>query len=485
MLGAVHEEIIASWTRQEHKSHQLLLLPRDHMKSALVAYRCAWKITKEPWTRIVYLSSTSTLATKQLKMIKDILTCKIYRRYWPEMVNEDEGKREKWTESEISVDHPLRKREGIRDATVFTGGLTTNIAGLHCDVAALDDIVVIDNAYTEEGRNKVREAYSLIASVEAADAEEWVVGTRYHPEDLYNDLLEMEQEILDEDGNIISSDPVYEVFERQVEDKGDGTGEYIWPRAQRKDGKWFGFNQQVLAKKKAQYLDKTQFFAQYYNDPNKYEDSVIAQDRFQYYDRTQVTQKQGKWYVRGRACNLFAAMDFAYSTGARSDYSVIAVVGVDPDGFIYVLDIDRFKTSKISEMFEHVQKSYLKWNYRKIRMETSAAQATIVRELKDQYIRPFGLALSIDEKAPTRHEGTKEERVMAILQPRYQNQTIWHYRGGACQLLEEEIVQKHPAHDDIKDALAAAIEISVAPKDMSRLRRVEGNVIYPRFGGVN
>ena len=104
----------------------------------------------------MYISSTANLAQKQLKFIKDILTSDIYRFYWPEMVNKEETRREKWSETEISVDHPLRKKEAVRDPSVFTAGLTTNIVGLHCDVAVLDDVVVGDNAYTEENRARVR-----------------------------------------------------------------------------------------------------------------------------------------------------------------------------------------------------------------------------------------------------------------------------------------------------------------------------------------
>jgi hypothetical protein len=60
-----------------------------------------------------------------------------------------------------------------------------------------------------------------------------------------------------------------------VETAGDGTGEYIWPRAQRSDGKWFGFNQEVLATKRSQYLNKVHFRAQYYNDPHDIDSSPI------------------------------------------------------------------------------------------------------------------------------------------------------------------------------------------------------------------
>ena len=129
LLGNVHREVIRWWTRPDAKNKQLLLLPRDHMKSALSAYRVAWELTKDPTLRILYMSSTSNLATKQLKFIKDILTCDKYRLLWPEMVEKEEAKREKWTEREISVDHPLRKLESIRDPSIFTAGMTSNIVG--------------------------------------------------------------------------------------------------------------------------------------------------------------------------------------------------------------------------------------------------------------------------------------------------------------------------------------------------------------------
>lgn len=484
LLGGVHEELIGWWTRQEAKSHQLTLLPRDHMKSALIAYRVAWRITKNPALRVLYISSTSNLAEKQLKFIKDIITSDTYRYYWPDHVNEDEGKREKWTNSEISLDHPLRKEEGIRDPTVFTGGLTTSLTGLHCDIAVLDDVVVHENAYTEEGRTKVRGQYSLLSSIEGADAEEWVVGTRYHPADLYDDLMKMEQEIYDEDGVVIGSVPIYEVFERQVEDRGDGTGQFLWPRQRRKDGKYFGFDAAILSKKRGQYLDKAKFYAQYYNDPNDPTGSGVGREKFQYYEPKFLVQRGGVWYYRESRLNVYAAIDFAYSLNKKADFTALVVIGIDSDGNIYVLDIDRFKSDRISDYFKSIMASHVKWGFRKLRAEVTVAQAAIVKELKESYIKPNGLSLSIDEHRPTRTQGSKEERMKATLEPRYDNLSIWHYRSGACQVLEEELTQAHPPHDDVKDALTSAIDIAVPPVGhKNRVRR--NNVIYhSRFGGV-
>src|SRR5258705_10977859 len=294
VLGNIHRRVIKWWTRQDAKSHQLLLLPRDHMKSALIAYRVAWELTRNPTLRILFISSTSNLATKQLKFIKDILTSDNYRLYWPEMVEREEAKREKWTEREISVDHPKRKEWSIRDPSIFTAGLTSNIVGMHCDIAILDDVVVSANAYTEDGREKVKDQYSLLSSIETVNAKEWVVGTRYHPKDLYSDLIAMEIEEYDELGNVKSSTPLFELIEEQVESVGDGTGQFLWPRQQGQDGKWFGFDSAILAQKRAQYLNKVHYRAQYYNNPHDNDASEIQRENFQYYDTNYLSKRDGR-----------------------------------------------------------------------------------------------------------------------------------------------------------------------------------------------
>ena len=486
LLGNLQREVIRWWTRSDALKYQILLLPRDHMKSTLIAFRVAWELTKDPTLRILYISSTSNLAIKQLKFIKDILTSDTYRLYWPDMVEKEEAKREKWTEREISIDHPKRKEESIRDPSIFTAGLTSNIVGLHCDIAVLDDVVVQTNAYTEDGRDKVESQYSYLSSVEGAEAREWIVGTRYHPSDLYSVLMTKEIEIYDDYGNSIEQVPLFEVLEYAVESAGDGSGEYIWPRQQRSDGKWFGFDQKILADKRSKYLNKTHFRAQYYNDPHDIESSPIQRDLFQYYDKAYLFYKTGRWYLRTNRLNVFAAVDFAFTVGKKSDYTAVVVIGVDGENNYYVLDIDRFKTEKISETFTRILKLHDKWCFTKLRAEVSAAQIAIVKDLKESYIRKYGLSLTVDEYRPSRVQGTKEERIMAVLEPRYANRQIWHYQGGNCQTLEEELLFTNPAHDDVKDALAAVIDMAIAPTNIFRL--VKNNEpafnYHSRWGGV-
>lgn len=483
MLGAIHEELIAWWGRQDAKENQLVLLPRGHMKSKLIAYRTAWWLTTHPETTILYVSATADLAEKQLYAIKNIIDSPIYRRYWKDMIHPEEGKREKWAVAEIAVDHPKRKLEGVRDASVKAVGLTSNTTGFHADVVVLDDIVVPGNAYSEEGRSKVSAAYSQLASIENPGALEWVVGTRYHPRDIYDTMVNMKEQIFDEDGDLETEDNVYELFQKVVETD----GEFLWAKQKRSDGKSFGFDAKELARIKAKYVDITQFYAQYYNDPNNSEAANIDNDSFQYYDRAVLQNREGDWYIRDRKLNVFAAIDFAFSLRKQADSTALVIVGVDHQANYYVLDIDRFKTDRIVDYYDHILRSWEKWGFRKLRAEVTVAQQTIVKELKDSYLKPNGIPLVIDEYRPTRHLGDKRQRINATLEPKYHNNQMWHYKGGNCQVLEEELSQIHPPHDDVKDALANAVAISIVPRQRSNgVSMMSSNVLtHSRFGGVS
>lgn len=486
VIGDIHCELIDWWETEGHKSHQLVLLPREHQKSAMVAYRVAWYITKFPWLRVLYLSSTSNLAIKQLKFIKDILTCDRYRYYWPDMVHPDEAKREKWSETEISVDHPKRKEEFVREPTIFAAGLLTNVTGLHADIVVLDDIVVYENSCTEDGRSKTAMQYSLLASVESSGAQEWVVGTIYHPNDLYMEMQNIKIEYFNEDGSIQKEEYLFDVFQRPVESVGDGTGEFLWPMQYRSDGRVFGFNAEILARKKAQYRDPIQFRSQYYNDPNDPSVAGITRDSFQYYERELIVRTNGQWHISGRRLNIFAAVDFAFSLSKKSDYTAIVVVGIDADRNYYVLDIDRFKTNLVSDYYSHILNLHRKWDFRAIRAEVVAAQEVIVEDLKRNYIARDGLSLVVKNNRPNRYDGTKNERVLNLLQPRYANSQVYHYKGGNCQILEEELLLVNPPHDDVKDSLASCIELAdTAPpgRGWSNTHSRPAQMYHSRFGG--
>jgi phage terminase large subunit-like protein len=488
LYGDIHKEIF-KWMQdytlfgigEGLTSNKLIMLPRAHLKSHMVATWCAWMITRHPEITMLYVSATAELAETQLFAIQNILGSTVYQRYFPEYVNPQEGLRERWSQRKMSIDHPKRKKEGIRDATIATAGLTTNTTGWHADVIVADDLVVPENAYTEEGREGVSKKASQFTSIRNAGGFTMACGTRYHPSDIYATWKAQEYEIYNDEGDITDRKPVWAIKEYAVEDN----GVFLWPKATRSDGKAFGFDMQVLARIRAEYSDKVQYYAQYYNNPNDPGSNRINRDRFQYFDKKYLKQIDGRWTIKGKVLNVYASIDFAFSLSKKADFTAIVVVGIDAEGYIYVLDIDRFKSDKISEYFNHIAALHAKWDFRKLRAEVTVAQTVIVRDLKDR-LREEGLRLSIDEFRPNRREGTKEERIAAALEHRYDNLTIYHFKGGYIDVLEEELVLSRPPHDDIKDALASVVEIAIKPKQ-SRVYDDKRNVIpfNSRFGGVS
>jgi len=490
MYGEVHREVYR-WMQEYHlfgkggndlTTNKLIMLPRAHLKSHMVATWCAWIITRHPEVTILYLSATAELAETQLYAIQNILSSRVYQQFFPEYINPSDGLREKWNTKKISVDHPERKRQGVRDATVATAGLTTNTTGWHADIIIADDIVVPENAYTEDGRESVSKKASQFTSIRNPAGFTMACGTRYFPTDIYYTWKEQSYPIYNSEGEIVDRKPVWDIKEYPVEEM----NVFIWPRVIRKDGKAFGFDLQVLARIKAEYSDQGQFFAQYYNNPNEDSTNRISSDKFQYYNPKFLTKDGSRWFYNGKRLNVYAAVDFAFSLSKNSDFTAIVVIGIDNEDNVYVLDISRFKTNKILEYFKEVAKLHSTWRFSKLQAEVTVAQITIVEAIKD-YVKKEGMSLSVVEYRPSKVEGNKEQRIAAALEYRYDDYKMWHREGGFTPILEEELVLAHPPHDDIKDALASACTIALKPA-ATRSEAIKdffiGNQKQTRFGGV-
>jgi phage terminase large subunit-like protein len=492
MYGRIHKELFR-WMQgyslfgqgEGFTSNKLIMLPRAHLKSHMVATWCAWIITRHPEITILYVSATSELAQTQLYAVQNIMGSSQYTRYFPEYVHPQEGKRERWNQTKMSVDHLKRKEEGIRDSTIATAGLTTNTTGWHADVIVADDLVIPENAYTEDGREAVSKKASQFTSIRNAGGFTMACGTRYHPRDIYAVWKNQTYEVFNKELTLIDKKPVWSIREHAVE----VDGLFIWPRVVRgKDNKAFGFDINTLSRIKAEYEDRVQFHAQYYNDPNDPGSDRITKNKFQYYNQRFLRKEGSNWYFKDRKLNVYAAVDFAFSLNKKADWTAIVVIGISSEGQIYIMDIDRFKTDKTSEYFQHILELHSRWEFKKLRAEVTVAQQIIVNDIKD-FIKDEGLRLSVEEYRPNRTEGSKEERIASTLEFRYDNLQMWHYEGGHTPALEEELVQARPAHDDLKDALTSAIGIAVKPKQSRSkddLMDFQGSSMptHSRFGGI-
>lgn len=497
LYGDVHKDVFSWLADPQANERQLLLLPRGHLKSHCIAVYCVWKITFEPWTTVIYLCSQEDLAKAQLYAIKNMMTSDIYTMLWPEMFSEErgvKGERGVWSAFAFEVDHPERRARGIRDLTVQVKTVKANATGLHCDGLIFDDVVVPQLAFSQLGRDELSRSLGYFSSI--LNPGGWIkaVGTRYHPEDAYEYMIRAtipiwNEELEDFDGE----KPQWDVYERVVEDSPNRSmlGNYLWPRTENpRDGKWYGFNIRELSKIKADYASHqglVHFYSQYYNDPNDVGTQRISRDKFQYYDPKFITTANDKVYYRGKKLNVFAAMDVAWTEEDRSDYTAIAVIGIDSDGFIYILGLDRFRTSDFIVYYDRIQTLQHQWFFRRLLVETNAAGSLIAQEIEN-HIRRNGGSLVVERRASNSRTGSKFEQWAAVLEPRYHSKSVFHQRGGYTAELEEELVSAKPRHDDLKDALCAAISISRPPAarkpvNYERFREHGDNVLHGRFGG--
>lgn len=490
MYGEVHEKVFSWLSSKDASKKQLLLLPRGHLKSHCVAVWTVWTITRMPWCSIIYVSAGEELAKAQVYSIKNMLTSDAYRLLWPEMIHAEEAKRDKWTAWSINVDHPQRKHRGIRDNTLLVRTVKSNATGLHCSHLVFDDVVVPANAYSPAGRTEVSGAVSQFASVLNPGGEIKAVGTKYHPKDIYGKLSNAVKRLYDDTtGEIIGEAKVWEVMQEEVEDAGDMTGNYLWPKTRcPKTGEWYGFDINVLAEIRAQYEsvgELVQFYAQYYNNPNDPESNRVDYSDFTYYDRKFLKSEQGAWRFQENQLSVFAAMDIAWTEGESSDYTAIVVIGLDKDGFIYVLDLDRFKTSDYNVYYEHICRLHDYWGFKKLRIETNSGGRLVANQL-ETFIRQEGRSLIIEPNYTASNTGKKFERHAAVLEWRYKKKYIKHFKGGLIPDLEDEVVMARPPHDDLEDALCSAVEISKPPSARaSKFKTNIENVIVAsnRFGG--
>lgn len=488
--GELQEAIFAEFSNLKQLD-VLELTPRDHGKSHVLATWVAWYITKNPSHTVAYVSANSDLSVYQVGVIKTILESDTHRQLWPETLNwvkQTDGTYKhvpeyKWSELEFRTAHP--KRKGVREPCVKATSVGSTVTGFHFNVLALDDLVTAKNYNSEVERLKVERTYSEFATVATTGSLTRVVGTRYHEKDLYRKVLEKENMVLfSDEGEVIGDELLFKVNCREVEDRGDGTGHFLWPRKQMKNGEWYGFDIKELARKKAKYASNLeQFYAQYYNNPNDPSLAKLDRSQFTYYKPSSLTRFEGNWSMKGKKLSVTAAMDIAFTDGKRSDWTALVVVGQDTAGIFYVLGLDRIKTVDYNDIYELAFNMQDKWDFRKIHVECNAGGKMIAEGLKREATR-LSRFLAVSQHNRTRHEGTKAERMAQWLDPLYSNQTIYHPQTGIIELLEEELLLTNPPHDDLKDTLATAVEKSKKPAQ-ARHSVVVNIKANSRWGGFN
>ncbi len=149
--------------------------------SFLTIARVIYEILKDPDIRILLVSEAEGQSKTFLRQIKSHFrnneTLKeVFGDYYTDA--------ETWSETEIIVN---KRTKHYGEPTVMCAGIGTTLPSRHYDIILADDLVTEENAATEGQRKKTHDYFykTLLPTLMSPHGRLWVIGTRWHEEDLY------------------------------------------------------------------------------------------------------------------------------------------------------------------------------------------------------------------------------------------------------------------------------------------------------------
>ena len=206
----------------------------------------------------------------------------------------------KWSEDEGII---VQRKSNPKEATVEAWGLVDGQpTSKHYRRMVYDDVVTRESVTTPEMIKKTTEAWELSRNLAAEGGESRYIGTRYHFLDTYRTLVERGIKA--------------RVYPATID--GTASGEPVL------------MSRETLAKKRVEMAST--FNSQMLQNPSPDEDAYFKKEWFRWYD------------VAPKHLSKYGASDFAVTTKG-GDFTVHAVVGIDLDDNLYVLDIWRKQTT--------------------------------------------------------------------------------------------------------------------------------------------
>lgn len=177
-LQPFHYEMM-EW--QEMNQEGMLLAWRGSLKTTICTItRVIFEILLDPNIRILLASEAGGQAQGFLRAIKSHFESNdrlraIFGDYY--------NTARTWAEMEITVHREIHAVE----PTVMCTGMGMPLPSRHFDLIIVDDLVTKANSQTDGQRKKVKEYFyeTLYPTLESPDGRLWVLGTRWHEEDLY------------------------------------------------------------------------------------------------------------------------------------------------------------------------------------------------------------------------------------------------------------------------------------------------------------
>jgi predicted phage terminase large subunit-like protein len=412
----VHDDL-AKFLKYGTSKQKLILLPRNHLKSAIVTQ--AWTIQQvltNPNLRVLISCNTWENSRKFLGAIQKYLVLSPLNIFYGDFVSPH------WNQDECTI----RQRKQILVAPSWaTTGTEKQQTSQHYDLIVHDDLVDEENSRTPELREKTKQVYRNSWDLLEPGGRMVVMGTRKHQDDLYSEILDQ---------------PGWDQMVRQCYTDHTRTS-VLFPE------KFTLESLDNLRKIKGSYF----FAAEYLNNPIDEEAADFKADWI-------------KTYAAGtpHPSTLYLTCDPALSLSRDADYTAMVVAGQFADKRIRVVDYIHRRmvpSDLVDAIFELVQK----WGLHRVGIETFAFQKTLKYEIQRQQ-RERGIFFSIDELGK-RHTGrgepilSKEARIRR-LQP-YFEQGLVEIRSDMQALKDELLAFPRGKHDDLIDAFSYQLDFLV------------------------
>lgn len=409
------------------------LAPRGFGKSTVgdVDY-CITRILKDPNIRIMIGSKTQGQAEAFLKEARSHFeqNVDLIRIFGDWRV----GKDNVWNDGEFTVN----RRELIKkEATMTALGSSGAVISKHFDIIIGDDIVGLENARTENQRAKLKEWFysSLIPTLEP-DGEIHILGTRYNPLDLYEDLIKSKKYV------VKIQKAINKIGEKEVS---------LW------ESKF------SLAKLQAirEEMGKIIFNMQYQNDTELAKGKIFKAKYFNYYEEYKVDYDFQTVKVRikdkdgidhWKPVRIYMGADLAISESEvdDNDYFVLCVIGVDDERNVYLIEYVKERLSFNSQVT--LITNYGKNKYpmvERIGVETVAYQKALAQELRRLSLLPIMNINTSKDKV------TRAMRRSAI----FENGKVF-FRLGMDDLEECLLLFPEVDHDDLFDGMDFAMTVA-------------------------
>lgn len=406
----------------------LALMPRGTLKSSIITigFSIQWLLNYGD-DRVLIDSETFTKSKAFLSEIKGHyegneffreIFYTVYGIYPDQKKTTVQKGTDTWSTETIVLANRTRKR---KEPSIDCAGIDVTKNGMHYDLVIMDDLHSEKNTKNAEQIEQVKEHYKLVYSLLEPGHPAVVVGTRWDYNDLYQMIIDEEQE----DFNFIT---------RSAEST-DGNIFYPGRLGRRELDKF--------RRKQGPYI----FSCQYLNNPVDNENATFKKSMFNYITLDLLNKKNINWY---------GLVDPSWK-GESSDYAVIIIGGMDNHGEIYCRFIWRDKATYgeiVKKMFD-IDKMF---GPRQWLLETVATQKSIQYFLHQEQRRQMK-PLRVKEIRGLRAQ--KEERIMGLA-TYYELGRAHHVKGCPnIDILEGELMRfPKSKYDDVSDCFAGLLEIA-------------------------